>query len=98
MKALRLVIHGRVQGVGYRDWLTHTARGLELTGWVRNLTDGTVEAVISGQQADIQACLTACQDGPPSADVTRIERTPCAPPVSPRFEKKTTATRQSQVN
>ena len=98
MKALRLVIHGRVQGVGYRDWLTHTARGLELTGWVRNLTDGTVEAVISGQQADMQVCLTACQDGPPLAHVTGIERTACAPPVSPRFEKKTTATRQSQVN
>lgn len=95
MSALHLIIHGRVQGVGYRDWLARTASTLGLSGWVRNLTDGTVEAVVAGPEADMQACLTACQEGPPLADVTRIEHKPCAPPASPYFEKKTTAARRS---
>ncbi len=95
MTALHLVIHGRVQGVGYRDWLMRQARALGLAGWVRNLSDGTVEAVIAGPEAALHACLAACHEGPPLAHVSRIESSACAAPASLDFEKKTTATRQS---
>lgn len=91
MIARHLVIHGRVQGVGYRDWLAQSARARGLTGWVRNLTDGTVEAVLAGPEAALQSCLTACQDGPPLARVSRIENTPCPFPSLTDFEKKPTA-------
>ncbi len=94
MSALHLVIHGRVQGVGYRDWLVHKARALGLAGWVRNLADGTVEAVIAGPDEAVQTCLTVCQEGPPLALVSRIERTACETPASSDFVKKTTAARQ----
>lgn len=95
MMALHLLIHGRVQGVGYRDWLRRRARALGLAGWVRNLTDGTVEAVIAGPEAAVQACLSACHEGPPLAEVSRIESIPCDSPLGSEFEKKTTAARQS---
>ncbi|MGE4480932.1 acylphosphatase [Acidocella sp.] len=93
MNSLRLIVHGRVQGVGYRDWLAQTARALGVHGWVRNLTDGTVEAVISGRAGAVQACFAACHDGPPLAEVIRIESTACDPPDRAIFEKKTTAER-----
>ena len=53
MIARHLMIHGRVQGVWYRAWTVETARGLGLTGWVRNRTDGSVEAVIEGEDASV---------------------------------------------
>ena len=94
MTALHLIIHGRVQGVGYRDWLAAQARALGLSGWVRNLTDGTVEAVIAGPDAAVQTCLAACHEGPPLARVSRIDSTTCEPPTGPDFVKKATAAGQ----
>ena len=55
--AQRLVISGRVQGVGYRDWTVATARGLGLDGWVRNRRDGGVEALVAGDAAAISALV-----------------------------------------
>jgi acylphosphatase len=51
VNAKRLVITGRVHGVGYRAWLVHKARELGLSGWVRNRPDGAVEALIAGDVA-----------------------------------------------
>jgi len=48
MIAKRVVIAGRVQGVGYRDWMVARAREIGLSGWVRNLPDGSVEALVAG--------------------------------------------------
>lgn len=95
---MRLIIHGRVQGVGYRDWLVHTAHLHRLHGWVRNLTDGAVEAVLAGPEATLMACLAACQKGPPMAKVSRIETLPYEQEVPPAFERKqtTTPSRQGQ--
>lgn len=90
MTGLRLIIHGRVQGVGYRDWLVNTARLHELHGWVRNITDGTVEAVLAGPEAALITCLAACNQGPPMASVLRIETHPYAKEVLPGFERKQT--------
>src|SRR3546814_11701103 len=72
MAARRLRIHGRVQGVFYRNWTVQTARSLGLSGWVRNRRDGTVEAVVAGSEADIKRFISLAHDGPPAAHVTRI--------------------------
>ena len=90
MSALHLLIHGHVQGVGFRAWLSRAAQANGLSGWVRNLADGRVEAVISGPQTALQTCLNSCREGPPGAHVTRIETSPCPEPDSADFTKKLT--------
>lgn len=69
----RLRIFGRVQGVGYRAWTAGKARKLGLTGWVRNLTDGTVECIAQGRRAAVEALVAACQAGPVLARVTQVD-------------------------
>lgn len=73
MKARHLLIEGRVQGVGYRDWLVREATRLGVSGWVRNREDGRVEAVVAGDEPALQALLTACRRGPRLARVDHIE-------------------------
>ena len=70
--AKHLVISGRVQGVGFRYSMAEEAERLGLTGWVRNRRDGTVEAVIDGQAAAVEALLAWARRGPPSARVTEV--------------------------
>jgi len=69
----RIVVHGRVQGVGYRDALCAQAGSRRVTGWVRNLGDGTVEAVLQGNEGDVEAVLLWAYRGPPAARVTDID-------------------------
>jgi len=69
----RLRITGRVQGVGYRDWCLRTARAAGLSGWVRNRTDGSVEAVVRGQALRIETFIAGCHAGPPLARVTAVD-------------------------
>jgi acylphosphatase len=66
-------IDGRVQGVGYRAWVDRTARGLGLSGWVRNRFDGTVEACFVGNREDVENQISQCWQGPRSAVVTQVE-------------------------
>jgi acylphosphatase len=91
MQGRRIRIEGRVQGVGYRDWLVREAERLGLAGWVRNREDGSVEAVLAGEEAAVQAALTACRRGPPLARVDRIDERFCEPPDCPGFRKLPTA-------
>lgn len=72
----RLIITGRVQGVGYRDWTMATGLQLGLTGWVRNRTDGSVEALIAGEEGAIGQMIAACRRGPPMAKVDEIDVDP----------------------
>lgn len=72
----RLTISGRVQGVGYRDWAITTGQRLGLTGWVRNRTDGAVEALIVGDEAAVGQMIEACRRGPPMARVDGIDVDP----------------------
>ncbi len=72
---VHLVVHGRVQGVGYRAFVEREARIRDLTGWVRNCRDGTVEAVFAGDAAVIEDMIAACRRGPISARVDAIQRT-----------------------
>jgi acylphosphatase len=88
--AIHLIIHGRVQGVGYRAWAASTARGLGLTGWVRNRCDGTVEAVIAGEKAMVQRMLQACHEGSPIAKVSDVESSPWSDEVPYDFSTRPT--------
>ena len=72
--ALRhVVIHGRVQGVGFRASLAWEAQQLGVTGWVRNRRDGTVEAMIQGNDEAVAGLLGWTREGPPGAHVSRVE-------------------------
>jgi len=68
-----LFISGRVQGVFYRANTRDEARRLGLTGWVRNLPDGRVEAVVEGEEAKIKELIDWCHEGPPGALVRDVE-------------------------
>jgi acylphosphatase len=72
----RLTVTGRVQGVGYRHWAMTTGLRLGLTGWVRNRTDGSVEALIVGEDAAIGAMIDACRHGPAMAQVDAVDIEP----------------------
>ncbi len=88
MTARLLRIAGRVQGVGYREWLMRTARRHGLDGWVRNRADGSVEALLSGEEDALQAVLSACRRGPPLARVESIEEHFADPPEAPGFHRQ----------
>ncbi len=70
--ARHVVIRGRVQGVGYRAWVEHQARVLRLQGWVRNLRDGSVEAVFEGAEDVVADMIAACRRGPASSLVDDV--------------------------
>jgi acylphosphatase len=72
VKTLHLVIHGRVQGVGFRFSLADTATELGVDGWVRNRRDGTVEALLRGSEAAVDAVHAWAQRGPPAARVAHV--------------------------
>ncbi|MGH6874882.1 MAG: acylphosphatase [Aestuariivirgaceae bacterium] len=72
-KAVKVIIRGRVQGVGYRDWIERQARPAGLAGYVRNRRDGSVELVISGSDSQIAAMLEQCRQGPRLAAVEDLE-------------------------
>jgi acylphosphatase len=69
----RVVIRGRVQGVGFRDWTRHVARGRGIEGWVRNRKEGSVEAVFAGPSESVSGMISACRNGPSNARVEWIE-------------------------
>jgi acylphosphatase len=90
MKALRLVVRGRVQGVGYRAWAVGTARALALDGWVRNRRDGSVEILAAGPDDALERLVAACRQGPRLAMVTGIEQHAAAPPEQKGFDQAAT--------
>jgi acylphosphatase len=71
----RLLITGRVQGVGFRFYMQRKARELGLTGWVRNCRDGSVEAVIQGDSGAVETMIAWARRGPPSAVVADVRVT-----------------------
>ena len=75
MKTQRLLIHGRVQGVWFRESMRREAERLGVTGWVRNTPDGSVEAVVQGPDAAVDTLIAWARIGPPQARVARIEQT-----------------------
>lgn len=67
-----LVVRGQVQGVGFRYFTKRTAQALELTGWVRNCTDGSVEAVLEGPKEAVNAALDDLRQGPAGGHVEKL--------------------------
>jgi acylphosphatase len=86
--AARLLVEGRVQGVGYRWWAVEAARSLGLDGWVRNRADGSVEILAIGEAAAIEQLLQACNGGPPSALVRAVKLEPAEDDGSVGFEQR----------
>jgi len=71
---VRLVVEGRVQGVGFRYATAEQARRLGVLGWVRNTSAGAVEIVAEGDPAEVDALYDWCRVGPPAARVARVTR------------------------
>ena len=71
-RAVRLVITGRVQGVGYRDFVQREASAREFDGWVRNRRDGSVEAVVIGPGGAVDELIETCRRGPAAARVIDV--------------------------
>jgi acylphosphatase len=87
----RLIVRGRVQGVGFRYSMVQEARELGLRGWVRNRRDGTVEAVIHGPRDEVQHLVEWTERGPDGAQVKDIEITDSDETGLPPFETRPTA-------
>jgi acylphosphatase len=85
---LRLRIEGFVQAVGYRHFAIAEAARLGLDGWIRNRSDGTVEAVISGDTASVEKFVQACMRGPKGARVENVELSPADPPQEKGFRRR----------
>lgn len=82
-----LSVRGRVQGVGYRNYLAYKAGELGIGGWVRNRSDGSVEAVVHGRRQAVEAIIECARRGPRAAQVTAVdvaEITGCHPRFSVR--------------
>jgi len=71
----RLLISGKVQGVCFRHYTSETARAAGVVGWVRNRADGSVEALIQGDEQAVARVIAWCRKGPPAArvDAVRVE-------------------------
>ena len=71
----RVVVEGFVQGVGYRDFARRAAMRHRISGWVRNRSDGTVEALVAGAPEDVEAMLAEMRRGPRGAEVRALRLT-----------------------
>ena len=68
-----IVISGKVQGVGFRYWLYQAAKQRNIDGWVRNKISGEVEALLVGNDVEINKLIKLCEKGPPSSKVTKVK-------------------------
>jgi acylphosphatase len=69
----RVIVHGRVQGVFFRDSTAQEAEAAGVAGWVRNREDGAVEAVFEGEAEAVERMIEFCRSGPSRADVDRLD-------------------------
>lgn len=85
-RTVTVKIEGRVQGVYYRAWTNETARLLKLDGTVRNMADGSVEAVFSGPASVVDDMVQRCKDGPKDARVSKVTIMQEGGSVAPGFK------------
>jgi acylphosphatase len=69
---VHMVICGRVQGVGFRESMRAVAQALDVRGWVRNRSDGTVEAILQGDEPSVEQLVAWSHNGPPGANVKSV--------------------------
>jgi acylphosphatase len=86
--ARRAVVHGRVQGVFYRDTVRRAARQRGVAGWAANRSDGTVEVWLEGEADAVDSMLRVLHDGPPRAEVERVEVSEAEPEGLEEFETR----------
>jgi acylphosphatase len=79
MESIHLEVSGRVQGVGFRQFVLRKARDLHLAGWVKNRADGNVEIAAAGDLPALELLEAAVVAGPPGAEVEQVQR---LPPIS----------------
>jgi acylphosphatase len=84
--ARRVVVHGRVQGVSFRDTCVREARRAGVSGWVHNEPDGTVAAVFQGPLSAVDQMVHWCHEGPPRARVERVDVTDAEPGGATTFD------------
>jgi len=82
MISLQIFYEGSVQGVGFRWSVRHIAKGFDLTGWVRNLTDGRVELQVNGEENEIRAFLDAIMQSELRAHIHKQTETKLGKPVA----------------
>jgi acylphosphatase len=82
----RVVVHGQVQGVGFRYSLARAAATRDVAGWARNLADGTLEAVFEGPPDAVESLIRLSREGPRGAEVERVEVFEEEPEGLTRFE------------
>ncbi len=75
MTRIHLIIFGDVQGVGFRAWVQRMAQSMQLTGWVKNRKDGTVELVAEGSEESLKKMFKLCRKGPDIAGIENIQST-----------------------
>jgi acylphosphatase len=85
--SLKVQIQGFVQGVGFRDFLIVVAQRHKLDGWVRNVNDGSVEALVSGPTKAVEAFVGAATQGPHGAKVKAVDLHKCDPPQHKGFQR-----------
>jgi acylphosphatase len=90
MRRVRVRITGRVHGVFFRVTCAERARAAGLAGWVRNRSDGTVEAEFEGADEDVAEIVAWCAQGPPGADVERVDREELEPAGEQGFTMRPT--------
>jgi acylphosphatase len=86
--SMRLRIEGSVQAVGYRNFMIEEARKLGIDGWVRNRTDGSVEALVSGETKAVEALIAACARGPEGSRIKHIDMEKVEPPAEKGFNRR----------
>ncbi len=86
--SLRFRIEGFVQAVGYRNFAIAEAQRLGLDGWIRNRSDGTVEALASGETKKVELFAQACMKGPPGCRVKSVEMHNAEPPAEKGFRRR----------
>jgi acylphosphatase len=86
--ALRVHVHGFVQGVGFRDFLVMAAEQQKLDGWVRNRSDGSVEALVCGPTKAVEIFVTNATKGPQGAKVSAVDLHNSEPPAEKGFIRR----------
>lgn len=85
---LRLRIEGYVQAVGYRNFVISEATRLGVDGWIRNRSDGTVEALVSGPNAEVETLIGLCMKGPLGARIGNVEMHKAEAPAEKGFHRR----------
>ncbi|HWA68864.1 MAG TPA: acylphosphatase [Rhizomicrobium sp.] len=86
--ALRVHVHGVVQGMGFRDFLVTAAQAQKLDGWVRNRADGSVEALVCGPTKAVEVFVSNATRGPTGAKVSAVDLHNSEPPAEKGFVRR----------